>query len=366
MIDNILIDDEKWMRRAILLAGKAKGRTSPNPMVGAVIIKDNKIIGEGFHKKAGEDHAEVVAIKNAGMNTKDSTLYVNLEPCTHFGRTPPCVSAIIEAGIKRVVIGIEDPNPLVKGDGIRKLKEAGVEVKVGVLEKESQKINEAFLKYIVKKEPFVILKVASTLDGKIATSDGESKWITGERARNFVHHLRDQVDAVLVGIGTILKDNPFLTARIKGGKDPLKVILDSRLRIPEDSNVIKINPEKTIVATTEFAPKDKIEKLKEKEVKVISIKSKDGRVDLKQLLSELGKMEITKLLVEGGSRVNGAFFDEGLIDKIIIFISPKLIGNDKPYEIFSGRGVSTLREAKVIKELKLRRMDEDIYVEGYL
>lgn len=361
----MLIEDKIWMKKAIILAEKAKGRTSPNPMVGAVIVKNNKIIGKGYHKMAGEDHAEVLAIKNAGDNAKGATLYVNLEPCTHFGRTPPCVSAIIEAGIKRVVIGVEDPNPLVKGNGIKRLKEAGIEVKVGVLENESKKINEAFFKYITKKEPFVILKVASTLDGKIATSDGESKWITGERARQFVHHLRNQVDAVLVGIGTIFRDNPFLTARIRGGRDPIKVILDSRLRIPEDSNVIKINPEKTIIATTEFASKDKMNKIKEKGVKILTIKSKDGRVDLKELLSELGRMDIMTLLVEGGSRINGTFFDEGLIDKIIIFISPKLIGNDQPYGIFNGKGVKTLSEAKVIKGLNFRRMGEDIYIEGY-
>lgn len=361
----MVIDDRIWMRRAISLAGKARGRTSPNPMVGAVIVKDNKVIGEGYHKKAGEDHAEVVAIKRAGNNTKDSTLYVNLEPCTHYGRTPPCVLAIIEAGIKRVVIGVEDPNPLVKGEGIKRLREAGIEVKVGVLEEESKKINEAFFKFITKKEPFVILKVASTLDGKIATSDGESKWITGQKARKFVHHLRDQVDAVLVGIGTIIKDNPFLTARIKGGKDPLKVILDSKLRIPEDSNVLKINPEKTIIATTEFAPKDKIDKIKERGAKILCIKSKDGRVDLRELLSELGRMEIVRLLVEGGSKINGAFFDEGLIDKIILFISPKIIGNEQPYGIFNGKGVRTLQEAKIIKDIKFKRMGEDIYIEGY-
>lgn len=358
-------DDKRWMKRALFLAAKARGRTSPNPMVGAVIVKDGILVSEGYHEKAGNDHAEIVAIRRAGQKAKGSTLYINLEPCIHYGKTPPCVPAIIEAGIKSVVIGVEDPNPLVKGEGIRKLKEAGLDVQVGVLEKESKKLNEAFFKYIIKKEPFVILKVASTLDGKIATKDGESKWITGERARMLVHHFRDQVDAVLVGIETILRDNPFLTTRIKGGKDPLKVILDSRLRIPEDANVININPEKTIIAVTELAPKERQARIKEKGVKILLVESKNGMVNLKHLLLELGKMEIMTLMVEGGSRVNGSFFDEGLIDKIIIFFSPKLIGNSQPFEIFNGIGINSLKEAKTLKELKFRRIGEDIYIEGY-
>lgn len=358
-------DDEKWMKRALLLASKAKGMTSPNPMVGAVIVKNGIVVGEGYHERAGEAHAEIVAIKRAGELARGSTLYVNLEPCTHYGKTPPCVPAIIGSGINRVVIGIEDPNPLIRGEGIRRLRQAGIEVELGILEDKSKKLNEAFFKYIIKKEPFVILKIASTLDGKIAMSDGESKWITGDKARRFVHLLRSQVDATLVGIGTILKDNPLLTSRIKGGKDPIRIVLDSQLKIPDEANVLISNPEKTIIATTNLASKEKIEKFQDKGIKILCLEPKEGRVNLKHLLTELGKMNITSIMVEGGSRVNGSFFDEGLIDKMILFISTKLIGNDQALGMFGGKGVSSLKEAKKLKNSKIRRFGEDFCIEGY-
>jgi diaminohydroxyphosphoribosylaminopyrimidine deaminase/5-amino-6-(5-phosphoribosylamino)uracil reductase len=347
------------------LAEKGRGKTSPNPMVGAVLVKRGKVVGQGYHARAGEPHAEIVAIKNAAEKAKGATLYLNLEPCTHYGKTPPCVPAVIEAGVRKVVVGIEDPNPLVKGRGVVLLKQAGVDVKIGILERECYRLNEAFCKYIVKHEPFIILKVAATLDGKLATREGESQWITGETSRRFVHRLRDQVDGVVVGIGTVLKDDPMLTARIRGGRDPYRIVFDSRLRIPENSKLIDRSPSKTIVATTEMASRDKIERLQKKGVRIIISDSKSGKVDLKSSLIELGEMGMMSLLVEGGGQINGSFLDQGLIDKIFLFLSPKLIGDPLAPGIFSGVGFASLKETISIKDLKVRRIGEDILLEGY-
>lgn len=360
------MNDEKWMKRALRLAEKGRGRTSPNPMVGAVLVKNGQVVGEGYHARAGEAHAEILALRQAGEEARGSTLYINLEPCIHYGKTPPCAPAVIEAKVRRVVIGMEDPNPLVTGRGLKSLKKAGLDVEVGVLEKECRRLNEAFCKYILKKEPFVILKVAATLDGKIATREGDSKWISGETSRHFVHRMRDQVDGVVVGIGTVLKDDPQLTARIKKGRDPYRIILDSRLRIPEDAKVIGNSPSKTIIATTELAARDKIERLEKKGVRILTLDSKQGRVDLKNCLSKLGEMGMMSLLVEGGSQVNGSFLGEGLIDKILFFLSPKLIGDREALGIFGGSGKANLKETIPLNELRVRRMGEDILIEGYL
>jgi len=360
------MNDEHWMKRALRLAEKGKGRTSPNPMVGAVLVKNGKVIGEGYHIKAGADHAEIIALTKGGEKAEGTTLYLNLEPCIHYGRTPPCAPAVIEAKVKRVVIGMEDPNPLVRGRGLESLKKAGLDVEVGILEKECRRLNEAFCKYILKKEPFVILKVAATLDGKMATRERDSKWISGETSRQFVHRMRDQVDGVLVGVGTVLKDDPQLTTRIKKGRDPYRIILDSRLRIPEEAKVIGNSPSKAIIATTELAARDKIEKLEKRGVRILVLDSKKGKVDLKHCLSKLGEMEIMSLMVEGGSQINGSFLDEGLIDKIFLFISPKLIGDREALGIFGGHGKATLKEAIALNELRVRRIGEDILIEGYV
>ena len=360
------MDDQVWMGRSLRLAEKGRGRTSPNPMVGAVLVKNGRVVGEGYHAKAGEDHAEIIALRQAGEEARGATLYLNLQPCTHYGKTPPCAPVVIQSGVKRIVIGMEDPNPLVKREGVESLREAGLEVEVGLREKECRRLNEAYCKYIIKKEPFIILKVAATLDGKIATRDGDSKWISGETSRRFVHRLRDQVDGVLVGIGTVLKDDPILTARVRGGRDPRRIILDSRLRMPEEARVIAISPSKTIIITTEAAPKDKIERLEKKDVRVLVLDSKNGRVNLKSCLSKLGEMEMMSLLVEGGSEINSSFLDEGLIDKLLLFLSPKLIGDTQAVGIFGGKGVVTLEEAIVLRELRTKRIGEDILIEGYL
>jgi diaminohydroxyphosphoribosylaminopyrimidine deaminase/5-amino-6-(5-phosphoribosylamino)uracil reductase len=359
-------DDERWMKRVLHLAEKGRGRTSPNPMVGAILVKDGEVAGEGYHAKAGEAHAEIIALQQAREEARGAMLYLNLEPCMHYGKTPPCAPQVIESGVKRVVIGMEDPNPLVKGKGIEMLRRAGLDVEVGILEKECQRLNEAFCKYILKKEPFVILKVAATLDGKLATRNSDSKWISGEASRRFVHKLRDQVDGVLVGIGTVLKDDPQLTARIKGGRNPYRIVLDSRLRIPEEAKVIGTSPSKAIIAATEFAPKDKIEKLGKRGVQVLILDSQEGKINLKACLSKLGEIGMMSLLVEGGSQINGSFLDEGLIDKLLLFLSPKLIGDHQALGIFGGRGVSSLDEAVALKGMKIRRVGEDILLEGYL
>ena len=361
-----MIDDERWMKRVLRLAEKGRGKTSPNPMVGAILVKDGRIVAEGYHAKAGEPHAEIIALRKTGKDAKEATLYLNLEPCTHYGKTPPCAPVVIEAGVRRAVIGMEDPNPLVKGRGVEALKRAGLDVYVGILEKECRRLNEAFCKYILNKEPFLILKVVATLDGKIATRKGESQWISGEASRRFVHRLRDQVDGVIVGIGTVLKDDPMLTARVKGGKDPYRIILDSRLRIPENAKVIEISPSKTIVATTELAPGEKVERLEKKGVRVLILDSKKGRVDLKPCLFKLGEMGMMSLLVEGGSQLNGSFLDEGLIDKIFLFLSPKLIGDPQALGMFDGHEVTSLKEAIPLNELKIRRIGGDLLLEGYL
>jgi len=360
------MDDEKWMKRALRLAEAGKGRTSPNPLVGAVLVKRGIVVGEGYHARIGEAHAEIVAFRQAGNKARGAVLYVNLEPCTHYGRTPPCVPQVIKAGVKRVVIGMEDPNPEVHGKGIKALKKVGIDIKVGVLEKECRRLNEAFCKYILRKQPFVTLKVAATLDGKVAARNGDSKWISGEASRRFVHKVRDQVDGVLVGIGTILRDDPLLTARRKEGREPYRIVLDSRLRIPEEARVFEHSSSEVILATTELAPHEKVERMEKRGIRVLIIDSKDGKVDLRSCLTKLAEIGVMNLLVEGGSQVNGSFLDEGLIDKLLLFLSPRLMGDPRALGIFGGKGVSNLNEAVAIKEIRTKRIGEDIFVEGYL
>lgn len=353
------------MMKVLHLAERGRGRTSPNPMVGAILIRDGLRVGEGYHQRAGAPHAEILAIQKAGEWARGSTLYINLEPCIHYGRTPPCVPAIIESGIRRVVIGMEDPNPLVQGGGIKALKEAGLQVEVGILEEECRRLNESFSKYILKREPFVMLKIAATLDGRIATRTGASQWISHEESRRFVHRLRDQVDGVLVGIGTILKDDPLLTTRLPGGRDPFRIILDSELRIPENARVFGSDPGKVVLVTTPGAPKEKLERLAEKVGRILLCDSREGKVDLKELLPKLGEMEMMSLLVEGGSRVYGDFFDKRLIDKVFLFLSPKWLGDPLAPGIFGGRGEEELEKALSLKEVTLRRIGEDLLVVGY-
>ena len=361
-----MMDDRFWMKRALRLAEKGRGRTSPNPVVGAVLVKDHRVLAEGYHVRAGEAHAEIVALQRAGAKARGATLYINLEPCTHYGKTPPCAPEVIRSGVKRVVIGMEDPNPLVKGRGIKSLRRAGLQVEVGVLEEESRRLNEAFCKYVVASEPFVILKLAATLDGKIATRRGEARWISSEASRRFVHRMRDQVDGVIVGVGTVLRDDPLLTARIQGARDPHRIILDSHLRTPEEARVIRGSPAETTIVTTGSAPRKKIERLEKRGVHLLTCSAEGDRIDLRSLLRRLGTMGMTSVMVEGGSRVSGSFLDKGLVDKLVLFFSPKVIGDPEALGMFGGKGVADLKDAIPVKDLRVRRIGGDILVEGYL
>ena len=355
------------MKLALELAVKGKGKVSPNPMVGAVIVKDGKIIGHGFHEVYGEAHAEINAFKNTVEDVSGAHMYVTLEPCSHYGKTPPCADKIIEKKISKVVIGSLDPNPLVAGRGVQKLKDAGIEVTVGVLEEQCKKLNEVFMKYIEHKEPFVIMKSAMSLDGKIAAPSGESKWITGEKARNAVHQLRNEVSAIMVGVNTVIKDNPELTCRLEGGRNPIRVIVDSNLRIPMNSKVIEgVHIAKTIIAATESADKEKISLLESEGVKVLITKSKNGRVDLKDLMIKLGELKIDSILLEGGATLNFSALEEGIVDKVQIYIAPKLIGGETAKTAVGGRGIEFLKDAFKVKNLTTTVVGEDILIEGYI
>jgi len=357
------------MGRAIELAKKGWGRTNPNPLVGAVIVKNDRVIAEGFHEVIGCAHAEVAAFNNATEDVTGGTLYVNLEPCSHYGRTPPCAKAIIDKKIKKVVIAMIDPNPKVSGRGVQMLRDAGIEVEVGVLEKKARKLNEIFINYVTKKKPFVILKTAMTLDGKIATSTGDSKWITSKESRAYVHELRDRVSAIMVGINTVIRDNPMLTARLehKIGNDPIRIIVDSKGVIPVDSKVFnKDSNAGVIVATTSEIDKDKERWLIENGVKVIKAESKDRRVDLVKLTQELYKLEIDSVLLEGGGTLNASALDSGIVDKVMFFIAPKIIGGKDAITPVEGRGIPVMSEAIKLKDVSLSKFGEDILLEGYL
>ncbi|MFO7818705.1 MAG: bifunctional diaminohydroxyphosphoribosylaminopyrimidine deaminase/5-amino-6-(5-phosphoribosylamino)uracil reductase RibD [Halanaerobacter sp.] len=360
------MSDKEYMQRALDLAQQAKGDTSPNPLVGAVIVKDGQIIGQGYHHQAGENHAEINALEDAGGDVVGATMYLNLEPCTHFGKTPPCSDAVIEAGLDKVVIAMKDPNPKISGAGVKRLRQAGLEVKVGLLEEKAKELNEAFIKYITTDKPFVILKNAITLDGKIATKTGDAKWISGSKSREIVHQLRDQVDAILVGIGTVLSDNPRLTTRLSdGGSDPLRVILDSQLRIPLDANLINQSSEAvTMVVTTKNSDKTKQEKLREQGVEILELGTTRG-IDLESLLEKLGEEEITTLLVEGGSEVNASFWEQQLVDKLYYFIAPKIIGGRDAVSVVGGAGVESVKDGVKIVNREIKEVGEDILIVGY-
>lgn len=359
--------DEFYMSKAIELARKGRGRVTPNPLVGAVIVKDGKIIGEGYHKKYGTNHAEVNAFNNAKEDVKGATMYVTLEPCSHYGKTPPCADKIIEKKISRVVIGSLDPNPLVSGKGVNKIKEAGIEVTIGVLENECLKMNEVFMNYIVSKKPYVIMKSAMSLDGKIATINGESKWITGEESRLMVHKLRNDITSIMVGVNTVIVDDPELTCRLEEGVNPIRIIVDSTLRIPMDSKIVNTaNEVKTIIATTSKANKDMIKKLEEKNIEIVVVKEKEKKVDLKDLVRVLGEMRIDSILLEGGATINNSALEAGIVDKVQFYIAPIIIGGEKAKGPVGGRGVKNLVEAYRVSNISCKSIGQDILLEGYI
>jgi len=390
-----------FIQSALELAAKGRGRTSPNPMVGAVLVQEGRIVGEGYHHKAGEPHAEVHALEHAGALSKGATLYVTLEPCCHWGRTPPCTQALIRAGVAKVYAAMQDVNPRVAGKGFAELKGAGIEVHVGLCEAEARRLNEAYIKHTTTCLPFVILKAAMSLDGKIATASGESQWITSEAARLKGHALRDQVDAILVGVGTVLADNPSLTTRLRfrnadcdpllggvsegrGGlrnkknnpkseirnpksKDPIRVVADSRGRTPPNAKVF--NPDsnaKTLIAVTDAAPQDAVAAFKAAGAEVITVAEKDGRVCLLSLMRELGNRQITSVLIEGGAEIHASALQEGVVDKVMFFIAPKLIGGREAPGPIGGVGVQHLSAAISLRETNVTRVGEDFFIEGYI
>jgi len=356
-----------FMKKALRLASKGRGRTSPNPMVGAVIVKGGKVIAEDYHRRSGTPHAEILALRKAGKLPKGATLYINLEPCCHTDKkTPPCTNAIIESGLEKVVIAMIDPNPKVAGKGIRALKSAGIEVEVGLMETEAKRLNETFTKFITKREPFVILKAAQSLDGKIATASGKSKWITGDKARQYVHKLRNEVDAVMVGIGTVIADDPSLGCRVRGGRNPYRIIVDSSFRIPLNAKVLTHDDQKTIIATTKISDRGKNNSTIKMGHKVLTVKGNEGKVDLKSLMKELGRLEITSVMIEGGSSLNASALSSGIVDKVIFFCAPKIIGGVDAVPSVGGLSPASLKNIVKVKDLQVKKVGDDFLFEGYI
>lgn len=357
--------DEKYMRLAMQLAGNAIGRTSPNPLVGAVIVKDNRVVGCGWHRKAGTPHAEVHALNQAGELAQGADVYVTLEPCAHYGKTPPCSKALVEAKVKNVYGGLLDVNPKVAGKGFKILEDAGIHVEYGFLQDELRKQNEVFFKWIEHKKPFIVLKAAMTLDGKIATATGQSKWITNETSRAYGYKLRDIYDGIMVGINTVIEDNPMLTARVDGGKNPIRIVVDSSLKIDINANVVQDKSARTIVATTDKADKDKILKLQAQDVDVIVVdKDENDKVDIEKLLDILGQQNICSILVEGGATLSGSFVAKKLVDKVYFFIAPKIVGGKEAKTPVEGTGILNLQEALALKDIQIEKLEEDILIIG--
>lgn len=352
---------EKLMKRCLKLAEKAKGKTSPNPMVGAVIVDEEcNIISEGYHKKWGDKHAEVNACNSADCSCEGKTIIVNLEPCSHHGKNPPCADMIIKNKFKRVIVGNVDPNPLVAGKGIKKLEEAGIEVITGVLEEECSRLNEVFLKNHREKLPFITIKTATTLDGKIATKTGSSKWITGEKARREVQKLRSTNDAIMTGSGTVIKDNPSLTCRLKDGKSPTRIIVDSKLKTDPKSNVYNDDGTMIIILTT-------VKKTGNypAHVEIITCKEKGGFVDLKDAIKKLYEKGITSILVEAGAGLNSAFIKEKIADKLIQFIAPKILGDEKAVNFVESIDIKEIKDSICLNLYKTKSIGDDIMCEYY-
>lgn len=359
-----------FMRRALDLARRATGRTSPNPLVGAVVVKDGQVIGEGYHRKAGTPHAEVHALNAAGENARGATLYVTLEPCCHWGRTPPCTDVLINAGITEVHIAEVDLNPKVAGKGVRQLEEAGLHVHVGLCEQAAADLNEIYRKYIQTGMPFVILKTAMSLDGKIATVSGESQWITSEASRHRGHEMRDEVDAILVGRGTVERDNPALTTRLQGGdgQDAIRIVLDSYARIPIDARIFNAESEAgVIIAVTPDAPPENVVALQNAGAEIVTVPATDRKVCFKGLMEVLGRREITSVLIEGGGEINASAIAAGIVDKVMCFIAPKIIGGRKAPGPIGGDGFPNLNDVPHLRRIRVTPMPgTDFLIQGYL
>lgn len=358
------------MDRALLLARLALGHASPNPAVGAVIVKDGVIVGEGYTQPPGSSHAEIVALQQAGNRAKGATMYVTLEPCCHHGRTPPCTKAIISAGISEVHMSMIDPNLRVCGRGKAELEAAGVKTFVGNHEEAAQELNEAYIKYTYTGLPFVIAKFAMSLDGKIATKTGDSRWISCEQSRRYVHTLRSQIDAIMVGVDTVIRDDPQLTARagLAGGrveKQPIRIVVDSKARTPPTARVFHV-PGSTLVAVTKGADSDRVDALAKAGAEVVKLPAKGRVVDLEKLLTFLGKRQIVSMMVEGGAAVFGSLFEERLVDKVLVFVAPIIIGGHEAKNPVEGKGVEKLAQAIGITRVKTEKVGSDVLISGYL
>lgn len=361
--------DIQYMHRALELAKLGWGKTRPNPLVGAVIVKDGRVIAEGYHHVFGGPHAEVDALQKIDFKAEGATIYVSLEPCSHHGKTPPCVDSIIRSKISKVVVATTDPNPQVAGRGIGILRQHGIEVVTGVLEKEAIELNEIFIKYITTGLPFCLLKTAMTLDGKIATATGDSKWITNEDSRAYVHTIRDRMAGIMVGISTIIKDDPQLNTRIPGMEvsQPTRIIVDSSCRIPIGSKVVETAKQQpTIVATTDLSDIARHKELQERGVSLLVLPNDKGRVPLKELMMELGKLQIDSVLLEGGGTLNYAALEAGVVDKVMSFIAPKIIGGRNAITPVEGEGRDLVRDAFEISKTRISSFKEDVLIEGYI
>lgn len=363
--------DSKFMREALALARSQAGKTSPDPLVGALIVKNGRIISKGYHAQQSTPHAEAFAIRKAGAKAKGATLYLNLEPCCHYGFNPPCTHAIIKSGIKRVVAAMKDPNPLVNGKGFKELKKAGIKVHVGVMQKEAVQLNEAFSKYITSNIPFVILKCAMSLDGKIATVTKDSKYITNKLSRQYVHKMRVYVDAVMTSVNTVKIDDPKFTVRDVGmdiieKRDPKKIVIDPYAQIPINSFVLSHQPERTIVIVGNMASKKRIERIRKTGAVVIEFHAKSGVMDLKSVMAELGEDKITSIMIEGGGNFAASALEAGIVDKALFFIAPKIIGGKIAITPVEGRGIKKLSSAINLKDVDVKRFGNDILVEGYI
>lgn len=358
------MDDQKYMQKALLLAKKGCGFVAPNPMVGAVIVKDGRIIGQGWHERYGGLHAERNALASCTESPEGAVLYVTLEPCCHHGKQPPCVDAILEAGIRRVVTGSVDPNPLVAGKGIRILREQGVEVTENILQKECEELNEVFFHYIRTGRPFVVMKYAMTMDGKIAAYTGASKWITGEAARAHVHQQRHRYTAIMAGVGTVLADDPLLTCRMEGGKNPIRIICDSALRTPEDANVVTTAGQVPTIIVTCCDDRERQLAYESLGCRILPVGEKDGHVDLQELMTKLGNEQIDSILMEGGGGLNWNALKSGIVQKVQAYIAPKLLGGQNAHTPVEGIGVPTPDEAVFLKNSRITRLGEDFLIES--
>jgi diaminohydroxyphosphoribosylaminopyrimidine deaminase/5-amino-6-(5-phosphoribosylamino)uracil reductase len=359
--------DEAFMRLALRLAARGLGRTSPNPVVGAVLVKAGRVLATGYHRRAGLDHAEVAALRRVGFQAPGADLYVTLEPCDHHGRTPPCTEAVIRAGVRRVVVGLRDPNPLVDGRGLRRLRRAGIAVEVGLLGPECRRVNEHFVCVQERGRPFVTWKAAVTLDGRIATRTGDSRWVTGGRARDLGHALRDTHDAILVGAGTVRVDDPLLTTRRPGGRDPVRVVLDGRLTIPPRARLLHSgSPAPTLVVCGRGAPGPRERALVAAGAEVLRLPGRGGRVSPKALLHALLARDLLSVLIEGGGETAATFLEAGLVDKVVMFVAPKLVGGVDAVPALGGRGVARMADAVNLCDTTYRQIGEEIMVSGYV